>query len=141
MPVDRFALALALAASFLVAGCAGDACPENPREIGKPWVCDEPDRFSFYLNARSLSIPADYSWNNTKSAARINATFETGSVGGVWLRVRDAADSDLGETRILEPGRLSKEYTTRAGLRGQWTLTLSYDGFSGELSLKAYAVS
>ncbi len=122
------------AVALVIAGCmAGAECTAGQGAGGQQGVCNATDSFAYGGQVSDRSGTETYTWENTQDTARVSWGGQAGS-GSVTITIEDA-DGRQVYRQTFSGGQGGSSETTDAGEPGEWTIRVSFTGYTGQMGL------
>lgn len=105
------------------------ACGDSPTTPGiEPQVVNNTDSFSYQTSDLSnYTGMADYTWQNTGTAAKVTHASDAGGTGTATVTILDADGTQVYSGAFATTGEV---VTSPAGTAGAWTIRVSYSGYT-----------
>ena len=121
---------LAVCTIIVSAGCS-DTDPVSPGI--QPEIINGTQSFEFQVSAvQNYTGSFNYTWDNASTFASVDQSSAVTS-GTATLTIKDAAGEVVYNRSLAEDG----SFPTPAGTAGDWVLTVSLAGVSGDLNFRA----
>lgn len=122
------------AIALVIAGCmAGAECTAGQGAGGQQGVCNATDSFAYGGQVSDRSGTETYTWETTQDEARVSWGGQ-GASGSVTITIEDADGRQVYQETFSE-GQGSSSDTTDAGEAGEWTIRVSFSGYTGQMGL------
>ena len=97
-------------------------------------VSNNTNSFSYGGQVAGKTDSISYEWKNTGSKANINWGGQAAS-GTMVLTIKDAAGANVFTKTISGASQSGSSDSTKSGKSGDWTITLSFNDFTGQMGL------
>ena len=131
LPKNAAAGAL-LMSLLLLASCGSSSTSPPPPPGIQPEIINVTDSFEYQIQSvASYSGTASYTWDNTGTVAAIDHSSVVDSGVGTVV-VTDADGTQVYSGALTASG----SFTSQTGTAGSWTVTVTYDTFSGTVNFR-----